>query len=941
MIEIRNLSKTYPGNREPTLRGITLHLTVPGLYFLVGKSGAGKSTFLSLVGGMDFAYEGSLKVDGKELKSLTEKEREDYRFAKVAFVFQDGKAEEEETLFENLLKPLDITTLNVQEKKERIQHVLSRLGLSRRMKSPFKSLSGGERKRVALARALIRDCPLLLLDEPMASLDYRMRQKVLSLLQEEARRRLVLVITHEEKEIPKDATILSLSDGRITLRQKEPSLPKRETSLRYKRKKFSGLPFLRSLFHSLKARRGFLLLALTSLVVSLFSISFSFLLSGSVKEAMASALSHYMDKGAMVVERREEETTGTGYEIAGYNDLLKIKRAFPEDVLAVSPFYLSSLNSIFQNDQSLRLCYQNRFLSVSSLSLDSFLHHRLVEECEEGDEIEIDTREMTHEEIILCLDEEILLSLYLLLFHEEAIYGVTDEVLENIRRKVWYQGLTLEIKADMGEWSYHLDHSYEVVDVLFSQSVSIVSPYPDFGEYFVSKTMQFVEVMEGEKAEVPWQVSKTFGLRLYPLHGGDFLRRFLRQEEFDSYTIGMLREKGYYLSEKEETHNHVQVYIDYLPKISISKTEEFLERNLSFIKGVSYSSPIYTYTASGFVSGFQKPFFFSREKEKLNVIMDQAYRMDENLGAFQGSLIEVEEGVIKADLLSAMDEDGLRFRSLDHATIAPAYGKKPESIREIALSTAMAKKLFGDISKAVGEKLHCLTLDKTVADGNGYRNIFSEGFLTISGIYEDEEQAIYHESLFPLCYAFAHTSLGPEDLRITQAVIDVDLERKDADSIVLALEEGGEYRASFPMLLMTEEISSLLDGLSFLFLGFALFSLVTASFLLFLSLYLIVHRDRKTIGILLSLGYSKKEIGYYYGAMVFLVGFLSFVGSLFLSLFAEKTIRNTLTGMLTQYGIDILPYAISFLTMVLTCLILSLILFLSIRKLSPKDAFLK
>ncbi len=941
MIETRNLSKTYPGNEKATLQGIDLHLEAPGLYFLVGKSGAGKSTFLSIVGGMDFDYEGSVRVDGVELRSLTEKEREDYRFENVAFVFQDGKAEEEETLFQNLLKALDITTLDPEEKKERIDAVLSRLGLFARRNTPFKTLSGGEQKRIALARALIRDCPILLLDEPMASLDRTMRERISKLLMAESRRRLVLVITHEEKEIPKEAFVLSLVDGRIYLRKKGASWKSKILAPGYGRKKFKGLSFLRSLLLSLKTRRGFLVLAMTSLIVSLFSISFSFLLSGSVKEAMAASLSRFMDKGAMVVECTEEETTATGYEIVGYRELQQIERAFPEDVLAVSPFYLSSLNALFQDSQSIRLSYQSRFLEVRALSLDSFLTHRLVQECGQAEEIAIDTKEMTNEEIILCLDEENLLSLYLMLFREEATYGITAEVLDAIRRKVWYQGLTLEIQADMGEWSYHLDHSYEVVDVLFAESVFVVSPHPDFNEHFVSQTMQFVEVMEGETSTLPWQVTKTYGLRLFPLRGGDFLRSFLRTKAFDSYTIGMLRENGYYQEKEEETHNHVQVYKDYLPRVSIAEMEAFLAENGKHVKGISYSSPVYTYTASGFISGFQKPFFFSRDKEKLNAIMDQAYRMEENLGAFQGSLIEVEEGVIKADLLSAMDEDGLRFRSLDHLERRPTHGRRPASIREIALSSAMARSLFGDISRAIGESLHCLTLDRTVADGSGYRNVFSEGVLTICGIYEDEEKAIYHESLFPLCYAFAHTSLGPDELRITQAILDVDLETTDAESFLDRIEAKGNYRASFPMLSMTEEIASLLDGLSFLFLGFALFSLLTASFLLFLSLYLIVSKDRKTIGILLSLGYAKKEIGLYYAAMIFLVGFLSFLGSLVLSLLAERTIRRTLTGMLTSYGMDFLPYLISMLTMSLTCLILSLVLYLSIKKLSPKAAFLK
>ena len=96
MLQIKNLKKKYPKNKENTLENI--HVTFPetGLYYILGASGSGKSTLLSLIGGMDFDYQGSIKYNEEELKEMTEKERSDYRLFTIAFSFQDNKSNDKE-----------------------------------------------------------------------------------------------------------------------------------------------------------------------------------------------------------------------------------------------------------------------------------------------------------------------------------------------------------------------------------------------------------------------------------------------------------------------------------------------------------------------------------------------------------------------------------------------------------------------------------------------------------------------------------------------------------------------------------------------------------------------------------------------------------------------------------------------------------------------------
>ena len=180
MIEIQELKKRF-GEHE-VLKGISFVFQERGLYVIEGKSGSGKTTLLTILGGMEEDYEGSVKVFSKELSSMTEKEKEDYRYSKISFVFQDFCSKEEETLEENLMKILDIQSLSQDEKQRKIDSLLSLVGLKNKKKMTFQDLSGGEKKRASLVRGLLKDTPILLLDEPVASLNENYRAEVEKLL---------------------------------------------------------------------------------------------------------------------------------------------------------------------------------------------------------------------------------------------------------------------------------------------------------------------------------------------------------------------------------------------------------------------------------------------------------------------------------------------------------------------------------------------------------------------------------------------------------------------------------------------------------------------------------------------------------------------------------------------------------------------------------------
>ena len=194
-IEFENVYKTYgTGDHEVhALDGMTFCVEKGDFCVMVGPSGAGKTTLLNILGGMDCATSGTVRLDGREISRLNERELTDFRRTDVGFVFQFYNLVQNLTALENVELAAEIcrNSLNAAE-------TLEKVGLKDRMNHFPAQLSGGEQQRVSIARALAKNPKIILCDEPTGALDYRTGKAVLKLLQDTCRStgKTVLIITH-------------------------------------------------------------------------------------------------------------------------------------------------------------------------------------------------------------------------------------------------------------------------------------------------------------------------------------------------------------------------------------------------------------------------------------------------------------------------------------------------------------------------------------------------------------------------------------------------------------------------------------------------------------------------------------------------------------------------------------------------------------------------
>jgi putative ABC transport system ATP-binding protein len=217
---VDKVSKTYQpdgaGSTVKVLTDVSLEIKEGEFVCLMGPSGSGKSTLLTIVGAMNHPSEGKVVVDGIDVYALSDERRADYRREYLGFVFQQHHLMPYLNAIENAMLPLATVNMSAKEKRERAMSMLEKVGLADKAVRLPNQLSGGEQGRLAIARAIVNEPPLILADEPTGALDTKTGHEVMEVfLALNKQGQTIFMVTHNPENSALAHRTIHIVDGRI------------------------------------------------------------------------------------------------------------------------------------------------------------------------------------------------------------------------------------------------------------------------------------------------------------------------------------------------------------------------------------------------------------------------------------------------------------------------------------------------------------------------------------------------------------------------------------------------------------------------------------------------------------------------------------------------------------------------------------------------------
>lgn len=220
ILEVRGVQKIYTprfgGNKVEALKNVSFRVEEGEYVAIMGESGSGKTTLLNILAALDRPTSGSVILDGKDLAMIKESQVAEFRRDNLGFVFQEFNLLDTFTLEDNIFLPLVLAGRSYQEMNARLQPVASQLGITELLKKYPYEVSGGQKQRAAVARALITNPKLILADEPTGALDSRATDELLRLFAKiNQAGQTVLMVTHSVKAASHAGRVLFIKDGEV------------------------------------------------------------------------------------------------------------------------------------------------------------------------------------------------------------------------------------------------------------------------------------------------------------------------------------------------------------------------------------------------------------------------------------------------------------------------------------------------------------------------------------------------------------------------------------------------------------------------------------------------------------------------------------------------------------------------------------------------------
>ena len=318
MIKLSNVTKSYDG--RAVLKCISHDFPRKGISVIYGPSGCGKTTLLNCIAGLTSFY-GAIQINRVNIETLTDEDLSSLRLNNYGFIFQDFKLFENETVLANLLFPLEtLYSLSTNKKLRKCRDLLTLVGLDNKEKQVVNRLSGGEKQRVSIARALINDPLVILADEPTGALDEENGITIMNILKKISKRALVIIVSHDQSLTKNYADeIIEMNNGEIIsiikqniLNEENEHLPVLDNGIPNRKPKIPDVFLINHTFHAMKQKKLRTGLCYSMISLGLIGVGLAFALSSTIADNIKQAYREIVDENSLIVSLKDQNSSIQG-----------------------------------------------------------------------------------------------------------------------------------------------------------------------------------------------------------------------------------------------------------------------------------------------------------------------------------------------------------------------------------------------------------------------------------------------------------------------------------------------------------------------------------------------------------------------------------------------------------------------------------------------------
>ncbi len=831
MLQLKDIVKTYVtgDNNVQALKGVSVNFRPNEFVSILGHSGCGKTTLLNIIGGLDHYTSGDLIIKGKSTKKYKDKDWDAYRNHSIGFVFQGYNLIMHQTVLQNVELALTLSGVSKSERRRRAKEVLEKVGLGNQLNKKPNQMSGGQMQRVAIARALINDPEILLADEPTGALDTETSIQIMDLLKEIADDRLVIMVTHNPELAEKYSTrIIKLQDGEI----KDDSMPysdeevakeeyKELSAKDLKHKRMSYFTALNLSFNNLLTKKGRTIL--TSFAGSIGIIGIALILS------LSDGFRNY-------IKSVEEDTLST----------------YPLQITDESVDMTSMMASMMGKapdsgiEHDLDKIYSNNFVGdymntmLGEVKINDMISFRDYIENGDGN-------------IMYDYSSDIM---YTYGITVNAYKDAIDEDLYRVNPSTVFDSIGFGTMTEMSNlgmtavdttsvWSEMIGND----ELLHSQYDVVAGRWPEKYDEVVLVVTKNNEITDYELYALGIRdVAELQEMMAAALKGEakSFENTSYEYDELIGLTFKVLPSSSYYEFDEE-----ANCFVDK------KNDEEFVKTKLDE-EGI-------TVKITGIVKG-------SEEATVHSITTPIAYRHD---------LVEkLIDNARNSEVGKAQLEDE-NLNVLTGYEFGADINKEFEKEKE-AESQAMLEQMgMGDITGLSEEELaqYMSTLPpeqlQVMIEMMSKQNEGSGG-MSISDL-KTSEDATFEENLISFGIAYENDPknilIYPVDFESKEKIIDII----DEYNAKVKAEGNDEKEISYQDMVgtMMSSISTIINSISYVLMAFVAISLVVSSIMIGIITYISVLERTKEIGVLRSIGASKKDISRVFNAETIIVGFIA------------------------------------------------------------------